>query len=142
MKNSTDNKANTGDKLSKNNIISNMLKDIWANKYPILIILIGLVVYTAAFGTLCPIARTFHIPCPGCGLTRSCISIFRLRFKEAMYYNPAGPLWIAYILFLLYYRYKPLDNQRLIKAITILVCAVTVVVYLYRLIFHVPFPLS
>lgn len=40
--------------------------------------------------TFCPIFLLTGIPCPGCGIGRSLISIFHLNFIKALYYNPFG----------------------------------------------------
>ena len=36
----------------------------------------------------CPIKSTTGIPCPGCGLTRGCMALLRLDFREAFRCNP------------------------------------------------------
>lgn len=36
----------------------------------------------------CPIFYFFHIPCPGCGITRAYFSAFSLDFKSAFGYHP------------------------------------------------------
>lgn len=46
--------------------------------------------FIAAFGLVfgCPIKRIFGIPCPGCGMTRGCLSLIRLDFVSAMRWHP------------------------------------------------------
>lgn len=49
------------------------------------------------------------LPCPSCGMSRSVISVFQARFKDALYLNPLGyimtlamivfPVWITMDLF-------------------------------------------
>lgn len=48
----------------------------------------------------CPIHYLFHIYCPGCGLTRMIISIFKLDLYQAFRYNPY--IFILLVLFILY----------------------------------------
>lgn len=36
----------------------------------------------------CLIRTIFGIPCPGCGLTRAWLSVFKLDLKSAFYYHP------------------------------------------------------
>lgn len=50
---------------------------------------------------LCPSRLFFHIPCPGCGITRSISCTIRGRFAEAVTYNLFGPIVIAVCLLLL-----------------------------------------
>lgn len=48
----------------------------------------------------CPIHYLFHIYCPGCGLTRMILSIFKLDFYQAFRYNPY--LFILFVLAIIY----------------------------------------
>lgn len=52
---------------------------------------------------VCPIHYLFHIYCPGCGLTRMMISIFKLDFYQAFRYNPY--VFILLNLFIIYLLY-------------------------------------
>ena len=41
----------------------------------------------------------FHVPCPGCGLTRACLSLLQLDLAAAFHYHPmfwSIPLLVAY----------------------------------------------
>ncbi len=49
---------------------------------------------------LCFIKYFWHMDCPGCGLTRSFLSLARLNLVDSFRYNAAGPL--IYLLFLAY----------------------------------------
>ena len=49
--------------------------------------------------------RWFGIPCPGCGLTRSFISLAHGHWSEAWRYNPAGPVWFLLVAMQLPYRF-------------------------------------
>lgn len=54
------------------------------------------------FGITCVFKHFLGIPCPGCGMTRAIISVLRLDFGAALYYNPlvfALPYVAAYIIF-------------------------------------------
>lgn len=39
-------------------------------------------------GIPCVFRLLTHLQCPGCGITRACVSILRLDFKSALEYNP------------------------------------------------------
>ena len=43
----------------------------------------------------CPIKEIFHLSCPGCGLTRSIISLLKFNILDSIYYNILGiPLFL------------------------------------------------
>jgi hypothetical protein len=48
---------------------------------------------------LCMTKRMFGIGCPGCGMTRSFISLGHGDWRGALHYNPAGPLLFAVMAF-------------------------------------------
>lgn len=49
--------------------------------------------------SMCGMQRAFHLPCPGCGLTRSVTSFFQGHFDWAFAYHPFGPVFaIAFAL--------------------------------------------
>lgn len=70
-----------------------------------LISLLGVALLTclmARFGIYCVWQKLFHIQCPGCGLTRACLSAFRLNIRSAFRYNYmfwSIPILLIYILF-------------------------------------------
>ena len=74
---------------------------------------------------ICPIHYLFHIYCPGCGLTRMIISIFKLDFYQAFRYNPYlfilfifGIIYGLYSLIrLIFYKKRPHINIKIIIGI-------------------------
>lgn len=52
----------------------------------------------------CTFRELTGVPCPGCGLTRSFISMGHGRLREAWSYNPAGYVFFALVLFQIPYR--------------------------------------
>jgi hypothetical protein len=46
---------------------------------------------------LCQMKMLTGLDCPGCGLTRSFIALGHGQFTESFRFNPAGPLWFAFI---------------------------------------------
>ena len=52
----------------------------------------------------CTFLRVTGMPCPGCGLTRSFISIAHGRPRDAWHFNPAGILFFAVVAFQIPYR--------------------------------------
>lgn len=44
--------------------------------------------FFAAGHSLCLVKNLFHLPCPGCGMTRALSCVLHGRFLEAYYFNP------------------------------------------------------
>ncbi len=81
------------------------------------------------FSVVLPLMKTLGIPCffryffdlycPGCGMTRAILSVFKLDFLSALYYNPlvfAIPYIAAYIVF----NFKGKAHKYILMAIGIL----------------------
>ena len=60
-------------------------------------VLIGtcLLAHTDQPGPPCIFQQVFHVPCPGCGLTRSFKAIWRGDVWLALRYHPLGPLYFG-----------------------------------------------
>ena len=55
---------------------------------------VGLAAYAGALASgivRCPVASTFHVPCPTCGATRASLALLRGDLRGALL-NPAAPL--------------------------------------------------
>ena len=50
--------------------------------------------------TLCMFRYLTGLPCPGCGLTRSCVCFAHGHFGESLAYHPLGPLVFLTLAFL------------------------------------------
>lgn len=46
----------------------------------------------------CPLRQATGLPCPGCGLTRSCMSMLQGEWAEAWRHHPLGPLFAVFWL--------------------------------------------
>ena len=106
-------------------------------KYQVLIIIAVAVVlfYTvmSALGITCPVKYLTGVSCPGCGMTRACLSALRFDFSAAFYYHP---LWIvipplAVLLIFLWAKRK----KKAFFAVLALFFLALIGVYLYRLFF-------
>ncbi|WP_105618746.1 DUF2752 domain-containing protein [Vallitalea okinawensis] len=94
----------------------------------------------------CYYRNTLGFDCPGCGLTRSFISISKGNIKDAMAYNPGGILiyicglfvGINILLFLLMGRYMP----HVFKILFFLVLLIGVVLILNWIIKILPQPIT
>ncbi|MBF0607393.1 MAG: DUF2752 domain-containing protein [Magnetococcales bacterium] len=54
--------------------------------------------------SICAFKNLFHINCPGCGLTRSFISISRMHLDKAWQYNRAGIVVYVFVILQIPYR--------------------------------------
>lgn len=52
----------------------------------------------------CALQRVFHLDCPGCGLTRSFITLAHGQLDASLAFNPAGILMYGVVLFQIPYR--------------------------------------
>ncbi len=74
------------------------------------------------------------VPCPTCGATRAIFSLTRLDFVGYWFYNPmAFPLVIAFLA-VFHYRLLPKWRKLIIVYVSI-VLVLTVVLYVYRLMY-------
>lgn len=79
------------DKFSKKEIIVKLL-------FSVFYLSLVLVFYRLGIG--CFFMSLFGIPCPGCGITRACLSLLHLDFAGAVRYNPmVFSLPVLYIYF-------------------------------------------
>ena len=104
-------------------------------KYQVLIIIaVAVVLFYAvmsALGTTCLVKYFTGVSCPGCGMTRACLSALRFDFSAAFYYHP---LWIvmpplALLLIFLWAKRK----KKAFFAVLALFFLALIGVYLYRL---------
>lgn len=70
---------------------------VWA--VIIFLFAVGTVILNTVFKVGCIFKAVFHVPCPVCGMTRAYLSLLKLDFKSAMYYNPAFWLFPIICLF-------------------------------------------
>jgi hypothetical protein len=70
------------------------------------LLLVALVALPFAFAVhvdfpLCPLAGTFGIPCPGCGLTRATLALLHGDVRAALHFHPLvwllSPLFVAFM---------------------------------------------
>ncbi len=113
-----------------------ILTDIKTYWLPIVIIFIYLAITYIFFGNICPMQILIGIPCPGCGLTRACLSILTWRLKDAWSYNATSFLWISAILYGIWRRYFSMRKGKggVTTAIIVILGLVTMAYYVFRMI--------
>lgn len=51
-------------------------------------------------GWTCPVFHTLGIPCPGCGMTRATVFLFRGNWKEAIAMHAFAPIFLVALTFI------------------------------------------
>ena len=104
---------------------------IFIRVFPILFIYF--LVMQLVFKTNCPFYAFFHFPCPGCGLTRSFLSLITFNFHDVFKYNAMIFLWILTIILFIIDRYFKNLKIKPFPTIFIIVSIITLLYYIYRL---------
>ena len=86
------------------------------------------------FDAFCPQLILTGLPCAGCGMTRAVFYILTGRLARGMRMNPAAPAWIAFLFWFFWNRYICGTCKKSTYLWLGIVCAVTLAVYLYRMI--------
>lgn len=88
----------------------------------------------------CFYKQVFGIPCPGCGITRSFVSLIQFDIKNAFHYNYL--FWIYPIIgFVIIFRERPRVEKVFHSKIFWILCTTLVIgVYIYRLVNLFPNP--
>lgn len=79
----------------------------------------------------CPIKWILGISCPGCGMTRSLLSLLNLDIDRAIYYHPLIFAVIGIPPFIIVCKLYKLNRLRRVCSITVVV--LFIMVYLFRL---------
>lgn len=98
-----------------------------------LLLLAGLAAVVAVLGG-CPTRRFLGVSCPGCGMTRACLSLLQLDFQAAFAYHPLVFMLVPALLYFVFREVLPVTLSR--KAETVLLGAfllALVLVYGYRM---------
>ena len=113
------------------------LKDLLQRKREVLHLFLCLGLYCVIAVLLhlpCPILWITGISCPGCGITRACLSLLRLDVAAALYYNPSVFAVILAAILLVFSEKKKTKNTTLFVTACFMIA-----VYLYRMLFsHAP----
>lgn len=97
---------------------------------PLILLLLGAVVFSYLSGIGCPFHFFTGIPCCGCGMTRACISLLRLDFPSAFLYHPLCFLLPLVVIFVILQDKIP---KRVFQRCLIALVAIFILVYIIRL---------
>lgn len=99
------------------------------------------VLYLLGIQIPCVFHRLTGLYCPGCGISRMCISILRLDFLSALRYNSMVILLIPVFLFLgiqLVVRYVRTGSKQLTKGQQIVFCIMAILLMLFGILRNLP----
>ena len=99
---------------------------------PVLILIAAFYILLHLLGVNCPIRFLSGISCPGCGMTRAWISVFRADFSAAFAYHPLFLTMIPAVIVILFRKRIP---KRLFNGLTWVLIFLFLAVYLYRMFF-------
>jgi len=87
------------------------------------------------FSPGCPLVLLFGVSCPGCGLTRACLSALKFDFSSAFYYHPLFFAVVPAILYAVHAKFigKFRLPAKAEKAAYIIFIVVFISVYIYRI---------
>ncbi len=107
--------------------------DIRNNIVPVVLVLAIWIGLRLILGYFCPVVIITGFPCPGCGLTRAVFNLITLHPAEAMRYNPAVVLWVPLFIAAVIQRYFRNGSLSPFKIPLLVVCIITIAVYVWRL---------
>ncbi len=100
------------------------------------VILLNIISWLDAHQLPCLIKKTFHVPCPGCGLQRSCIALLQGNVLQSIHFYPALlPLIILISLIIINSKRQLSFLQKCIKFGIPSVFAIILLSYMYKLAF-------
>lgn len=119
-------------------MLSLLARDIKNLRIPLLVILAYFVVMKRVFHMMCPMVLLTGFPCPGCGLTRAGVALLQGDFQTAWEQNLMIYPIVVFIILYLVFRYVLRRDTRIFGRILLLILAVMIVYYIYRMYRYFP----
>lgn len=113
-------------------------KDIKSFYPAVILLIIYNIIVRKMFHAFCPFLITTGFPCAGCGMTRAVFFILTGRIKRGISLNPAAPMWIIFLIWVLVERYLRGRIPKHVKAVLAVVVLITLGIYIYRMVNSFP----
>lgn len=114
-------------------VIRRICTDLIDFKIPIILFILYFVTVINVFHAFCPAVILTGYPCPGCGMTRAFISLFRGNIGQAMKWNPMVFPWLGAGAWFVFRRYICGKKVTGIYQIMGVLCIVMIGVHVYRM---------
>ncbi len=111
-----------------------LLEDIKNMRDAAIVICIYFLVSRKIFRVSCPMVAITGFPCPGCGLTRACVSFVKGEFYEAFCQHAFVYVLIVYAVFFFVWRYLLQNDSKMLTRVGIVVLLLMIAYYFYRMI--------
>lgn len=90
------------------------------------------------FDAFCPSVLITGFPCPGCGMTRAVIYLFRGQIGRSCAINPAGILWVAWAALFAFERYGQGRRSKVTVRAVYGIAVFMIIVYIIRMKWYFP----
>lgn len=102
------------------------------------VLLIYYFVFHKILEATCPLVFLTGFPCPGCGLTRAAVLLFKFDFKGAYEMNPSIYIVVFLVLWIIITRYVLGKNPKVTTYILIAAILLAVGIYIRRMALYFP----
>lgn len=107
-------------------------EDIYHLRYALLGIGAYYVTVHLLFGQFCPAMILFHLPCPGCGMTRALLLVLSGQWNAAWKLQPFVFGWMGLAFLFVICRYLLDRKPKLLTGLLIILLVGTLLLYIYR----------
>ena len=105
------------------------------DKSGIILLLVLYILLITVTGIGCPIKWLTGISCPGCGITRSCISLLKFDFKQAFEYHALTLVLVPSIIYILFGKQPLFGTKKRQRSFLTIIIVVVLLYYTIRLIY-------
>ena len=92
----------------------------------------------ALFDAFCPSILISGFPCPGCGMTRAVIYLFKGQFQRSWALNPAAIFWVIWAVLFVFKRYVKGEKSKGLNRAVFGIVLFMVIIYIIRMKMYFP----